>query len=87
MVSEIQKVRKWKMPGKWQEWVWFFSAIMMTIAVFLQSLRQAGPGLTILSASLFFLTAINISNRRLHKELVQEIDALRQELDQLKKNP
>ena len=87
-MTEIQKARQRSNPGDWQRlFALFVSLALMVMAMLQSSLpnHQFGATSSVLLFAIVFPQVFNFHDRRLSKELVEEIDALRQELDELKK--
>ena len=86
-MTEIQKTRERKTPGEWQRWLTFGVAMGLLFLAMISSAwqnHQLGVVACIFLSVLSYLEFYHFSDRRLHKELVQEIDGLRRELEQFK---
>ena len=88
MTTEIEKTRQRAYPGEWQKW---FSLVVSCGLIFSAMVHLTplhdhfGVPFLIFLSLLVYLGGYNVSVRRLSKELVQEIDTLRRELEELKK--
>ena len=86
-MTEIEKTRESKNPTSWEKWIYFaVSMALLSSAIIQASLptHEIGAIASVLLFVFVYLSAYRVADHRLHKELVQELDALRRELDQLK---
>jgi len=83
-MTEIQKMRESKNPTRREKWIAFAVAMAFLCSAIIRANHEIGA---IASVSLFvvaYLAAYRVGERRMHKEVVQELDALRWKLEQLK---
>ena len=86
-MTEIQKSRQSSYPGDWQRLLALFVSLGLMVGAMFQSPlpnHQFGATACVLLFAVIFPQVFNFHDRRLSKELVQEIDTLRRELDELK---
>jgi sensor domain CHASE-containing protein len=86
-MTEIQKTRESKNPTPWEKWLTSAVAIALLSSAIIQAPfpnHQIGAIASVVLFVLVYLSAYRVAERRLHKELVQELDAVRRELEQLK---
>ena len=90
-MTAVEEVRKAKMPGERDGRIVNYTAIaifvVLSLTAFFRVPDLASTSTRAMVFTIVLVAARDLCNRRIHKELVQEIDALRQELDQLKKTP
>jgi len=89
-VTEIEKTRERRSPGEWQKWLFLLLALGLLLSAMIQSTLlnyQTGAIASAWLSIVIYLAGFHVSDRRLHTELVQEMDTLRQELEQFKKAP
>jgi len=89
-MTEIEKVRKRVNPGRWQKGFSLGAALLLVSLAYVgATMPDNVPGAIacVWLSVITYLGAYNFSDRQLSKELVHEMDALRQELEQLKKSP
>ncbi len=89
-MTEIEKTRERTSPGEWQKWLFLLLAFGLLLSAMIQSTllnHQTGAIASVWLSIVVYLGGYRVSDRRLHKELVQEMDTLRRELEQTKKAP
>lgn len=97
MVTEIGKLRSKNDIKDWPRWLLFLASFLLFFGSQMPSYSGsavATPGFVMMTVSgsvltawlslVCFVQACRLRDRKLHRELVREIDALRQELDKLK---
>ena len=88
MTTEIEKTRQRAYPGDWQKWFGIVVSLVLIFSAMFQSTlpnHQFGATACVFLSLLTYMGVYNFSDRRLTKELVQEMDTLRRELEELKK--
>lgn len=82
-MTEIEKIRSRNIGSDSQRWVSIVVAVAL-VFVAMASSNQMGAIANVWLSIVVFLGGYHFSDRKLHKELVQEIDTMRRELEEIK---
>ncbi len=86
-MTEIEKIRKRKNVGNSLKWFFYIVGMLMMLLTIGMASNPSCQGMAIpfVYCGIFnFFIGYELNNRKIHKELVQEIDTLRRELEEIK---